>query len=46
MPQLPWELDFATEGMPAGVRMEWAYDPASERLSASVVNEGGGPAAL
>jgi alpha-galactosidase len=46
MPQLPWELDFATEGMPAGVRMEWAYDPASERLSSSVVNEGGGPAAL
>lgn len=46
MPQLPWDLDFAPDGVPDGMAFEWSYDPASEQLSGRVENTGSSPVAL
>ena len=46
MPQLPWDLEFAPDGVPDGVRFEWSFDVAAEQLSARIENVGPSPAAL
>jgi alpha-galactosidase len=46
MPQLPWGLEFAPSDLPDGLKADWTFDPATERLAVTLENTGESPIAL